>query len=294
MFAPQSLIRLMETIISKIKTLANAQNASDKQISLFIIEQGFDLSALSATKMGRLLGRSDSTIIRYAKALGCSGFPDFKLQLAAARPRENADQHEIYEGINAGDSTRQVVEKSKRLFASKIEQSLDLIDPRTIDDCAQQLINARKIVLTGIGSSALVALDINHKLIRSGLNALFNHDYHTQLVQASLLQPDDVLLAISARGETDEIVEALKLAQDAGAKTIAITRYGRNRVSQLANFVIPHSYSEVHEKLGMVTSQILQMIAFDVLFFKINSLISPDHMSRALSTIGKLRKPGNT
>lgn len=283
----------METIISKIRTLATAQNVSDRQISIFIIEKEFDLSALSATKIGQILNISDSTVIRYAKALGCSGFPDFKLRLAAARPKENADRHEIYEGIVVGDSTSQVVDKSKILFASKIEQSLDLIDPQIIDDCAQLLINARKIVLTGIGSSALIALDINHKLIRSGLNAQFNYDYHTQLVQASLLQPGDVLIAISARGETDEIVEALKLAQDAGAKTIALTRYGRNRVSQLAHLVIPHSYSEVHEKLGMVTSQILQMIAFDILFFKINSLISPDSMSKALSTIGKLRKPGN-
>lgn len=283
----------MGTIISKIKALVHSKNRTDQRISAFIIEHHFDLSALNATKMGEVLGISDSSVIRYAKAMGCSGFPDFKVRLAAAMPREGETSHEIYEGIEATDTTRLIVEKSKRMFTSKIEQSLDLIDPQTIDACAKLLIDGRKILLVGIGTSALVALDINHKLIRSGLNVQFNYDYHTQLVQASLLQPGDVLLAISARGETSEIIEAIELARDGGAQTIAITRYGKNKVSQLANHVIPYSYTEVHEKLGMVTPQILQMIAFDILFFRINSVISPDSMSKAMSTIRKSRQQGD-
>lgn len=283
----------MGTIISKIKALVHSKNRTDQRISAFIIEHQFDLSALNATKMGEVLGISDSSVIRYAKAMGCSGFPDFKVRLAAAMPREGETSHEIYEGIEATDTTRLIVEKSKRMFTSKIEQSLDLIDPQTIDACAKLLIDGRKILLVGIGTSALVALDINHKLIRSGLNVQFNYDYHTQLVQASLLQPGDVLLAISARGETSEIIEAIELARDGGAQTIAITRYGKNKVSQLANHVIPYSYTEVHEKLGMVTPQILQMIAFDILFFRINSVISPDSMSKAMSTIRKSRQQGD-
>ena len=44
----------------------------------------------------------------------------------------------------------------------------------------------------------------------------------------------------------------------------------------------------------MVTPQILQMIAFDILFFRINSLVSPDSMSTALHTINKRQHNGNT
>lgn len=277
----------METIISKIKSLVHTGKHGERAISTFIIAQEFDLSTMSATSVAKTLGISDSTVIRYARMLGCSGFPDFKLQLAAAKPYSVAIRQEIYEGIDADDDTAQIVAKSKRLFTSKIEQSLDLIEPQVIDTCAQLLLSARRIVLVGIGSSALIALDINHKLIRCGLNVLFNYDYHTQLVQASLLGPDDVLLAISARGESEEVIEALTLARKGGAKTIALTRYGKNRASALAEHVIAYSYTEAHEKLGMVTPQILQMIAFDVLFFKINGLISHDRMSTAMSTVDR-------
>lgn len=276
----------MESIISKIQALAHAKKDGDRRISAFLIERHFDIADLSATRMGQALGISDSSVIRYAKALGCSGFPALKLQLAAAsRPQKESACQEIYEGISASDTARQIIEKSRLLFARKIDQSLDLLDPQIVDTCAQLLIDSRKIVLVGIGTSALIALDINHKLIRSGLNVQFNYDYHTQIVQASLLQPGDVLLAVSARGETAEVVEALNLARQRGAQTIALTRYGKNKVSQLADHVIPYSYTEAHEKLGMVTPQILQMIAFDILFFRINSLVSPESMSTALRAI---------
>ncbi|WP_433638873.1 MurR/RpiR family transcriptional regulator [Kluyvera georgiana] len=285
----------MESIISKIQALAEAKNGGDRRISTYLIERNFDISDLSATRMGQELGISDSSVIRYAKALGCSGFPELKLWLAAAsHPQKLRAREEIYEGIEASDSTHQMVEKARVLFASKIDQSLDLLDPQTIDTCARLLIDSRKIVLVGIGTSALIALDINHKLIRCGLNVQFNYDYHTQIVQASLLQPGDVLLAVSARGETAEVVEALELARERGAYTIAITRYGKNKVSQIAEHVIPYSYTEAHEKLGMVTPQILQMIAFDILFFRINSLVSPDSMSTALRTINKRQQKGST
>ncbi len=280
----------METIISKIKSLVHTGKHGERAISNFIIAQEFDLSTMSATRVAKTLGISDSTVIRYARMLGCSGFPDLKLQLAAAKPYSAAIRQEIYEGIDADDNTAQIVAKSKRLFTSKIEQSLDLIEPQVIDSCAQLLLSARRIVLVGIGSSALIALDINHKLIRCGLNVLFNYDYHTQLVQASLLGPDDVLLAVSARGESEEVIEALTLARNGGAKTIVLTRYGKNRASALAEHVIAYSYTEAHEKLGMVTPQILQMIAFDVLFFKINGLISHDSMSTAMSTVDRHQK----
>ena len=72
----------MDSLINKVKTLLHSTNQNEQKISRFIVEQQFDLSELSATKVGMLLGISDSSVIRYAKSLGCSGFPDLKLKLA--------------------------------------------------------------------------------------------------------------------------------------------------------------------------------------------------------------------
>ncbi|MGL4928932.1 MAG: MurR/RpiR family transcriptional regulator, partial [Plesiomonas sp.] len=76
----------MDNLINKVKTLIHSTNQNEQKLSLFIVEQQFDLSKLSATKVGALLSISDSSVIRYAKSLGCSGFPDLKLKLAMHAP----------------------------------------------------------------------------------------------------------------------------------------------------------------------------------------------------------------
>lgn len=281
----------MKNIINKVKALAHSHNVNQQKISHFIIDLHFDLAQYSATKMGAQLGISDSSIIRYAKSLGCSGFPDLKLQLAAqsqhVSPRHNQS---VYDDIQSSDSTRDILAKSQYLFTSKIEQSLSLIEADTIEHCAELLVHADKIVLSGIGSSALVASDINHKLIRSGCNVHFNPDYHTQIIQASLLKCNDVLFVISARGNTQEVLTAIDKAREAKAKVIALTQYGEGKVAQQADYVIPYSYTEEHSQLGMVTPQLLQMIAFDVLFFKLNTMTDSANMHKALSSIRTIQQ----
>ncbi|CAH0528133.1 HTH-type transcriptional regulator RpiR [Allocatenococcus thiocycli] len=280
----------MESIINKVKVLAHSTNLNEQRISHFIIEQQFDLAKFSATKVGAKLGISDSSVIRYAKSIGCSGFPDLKLKLAAFAPQaQKLPTQSVYAEIESSDSTQTIIEKSKNLFTSKIEQSLSLIDTDTIERSAELLLKANKILLSGIGASAVVAADINHKLIRSGFNVQFNLDYHIQIVQASLLKKDDVLLVVSARGNTQEVLATIEKARANGAKVIALTRYGKGKVAQLSDFVIPYSYTEEHNQLGMVTPQLLQMIAFDILFFKLNTLTDSVSMNTALDSLRQIQ-----
>ncbi|WP_245688391.1 hypothetical protein [Vibrio sonorensis] len=65
----------MDRLINKIKSLAHSANTNQQKISQFIIDQNFDLSRYSATKVGAELGLSDSSVIRYAKQLGCQASP---------------------------------------------------------------------------------------------------------------------------------------------------------------------------------------------------------------------------
>ncbi len=280
----------MESIINKVKVLAHSTNLNEQRISHFIIGQQFDLAKFSATRVGAKLGISDSSVIRYAKSIGCSGFPDLKLKLAALAPQtQKLPTQSVYAEIESSDSTQTIIEKSKNLFTSKIEQSLSLIDTDTIERSAELLLKANKILLSGIGASAVVAADINHKLIRSGFNVQFNLDYHIQIVQASLLKKDDVLLVVSARGNTQEVLATIEKARANGAKVIALTRYGKGKVAQLSDFVIPYSYTEEHNQLGMVTPQLLQMIAFDILFFKLNTLTDSVSMNTALDSLRQIQ-----
>lgn len=273
----------MGEIMNKINALVGSKNQSERKLSRVIIDSELDIATLSAVKLGLLAGVSDASVIRFAKSLGFSGFTEFKMMLFSHQ--KTPQKRGLYQDLTQHDSTQQLIDKSKALFTNRIESSLGLIDANVIDQCADKIISANKVVIIGVGASALVAADINHKLIRNGINVHFNSDYHTQLVQVSLLSEKDIIIVISARGNTKEVIRALESGKESGAFIIAFTRFGKDKVAQLSDLVIPYYYNEEHAELGMVTPQILQMISFDVLYFKIISLRGNKPLLKAINTI---------
>ena len=273
----------MSEIMNKINALVGSKNQSERRLSRLIIDSELDVATLSAVKLGLLAGVSDASVIRFAKSLGFSGFTEFKMMLFSHQ--KMPPKSGLYQDLTQYDSTQQLIDKSKVLFTNRIESSLGLINANVIDQCADKIISANKVVIIGVGASALVAADINHKLIRNGINVHFNSDYHTQLVQASLLSEKDIIIVISARGNTKEVIRALESGKESGAFIIALTRFGKDKVAQLSDLVIPYYYNEEHAELGMVTPQILQMISFDVLYFKIISLRGNKPLLKAINTI---------
>lgn len=90
------------------------------------------------------------------------------------------------------------------------------------------MISAKRIVLFGVGASAIVASDIFHKLIRVNKNTLFSADLHAQLAYSANLSADDLAIAVTARGNTADINRMLKAAKQEGCITVALTRFGQD------------------------------------------------------------------
>lgn len=72
----------------------------------------------------------------------------------------------LYANLAKTDSTEQIIAKTGHLFTTAIQDSIALLDAATIDLLAEKMISAKRIVLFGVGASAIVASDIFHKLIR--------------------------------------------------------------------------------------------------------------------------------
>ncbi|WP_087024082.1 MurR/RpiR family transcriptional regulator [Thaumasiovibrio subtropicus] len=279
----------MSEIANKVTALMETGSPTERKLSRLIVERHFDITDLSAKALGDMCDASNASVVRYARSLGCSGYSELKMALYGKKDQP-VDSSELYQTLDKADSTPELIAKSKSLFTSGIERSLDLIDPDVLDLCAEKIIRSGKVVLIGIGASALVAAEINHKLIRIGINVQFNVDYHSQLVHASLMKADDVAIIISARGNTKEAIMALESAKEAGASVIALTRYGKDKISQMADWVIPYFYNEQHSQLGIVTPQLMQSVVFDVLFFKITAMMGDDvahPLSKAISTVSR-------
>jgi DNA-binding MurR/RpiR family transcriptional regulator len=78
----------------------------------------------------------------------------------------------------------------------------ELADPATMEAVVDALVRARRVQLIGIGASGLVAMDMAQKLTRIGMWCHASTSEDDALVQASLLEVGDVVIAFSHSGET--------------------------------------------------------------------------------------------
>jgi DNA-binding MurR/RpiR family transcriptional regulator len=120
-----------------------------------------------------------------------------------------------------------------------------------------------------VGASGFVALDLQQKLHRIGLTCFAWSDTHTALTSAAVLEPGDVALGISHTGSTADTVEALRVAHDRGAVTVALTNFPRSSIVEVADHVLTTAARETTFRSGAMASRIAQLTVVDCLFIGI-------------------------
>ena len=171
----------------------------------------------------------EATITRFTKKLGYSGFQEFKITLAKELSIQ-AEKNIVHPSISRYED---VCETAHKLFESTfdvLQQTITTLDIVMVSKCRKSLLEAKKIYLMGIGHSGIIALDFNYKLMRIGLNTFPINDSHTMLMMASIMTEEDVVLAISHSGETNEMIETAKIARQQGACIISLTQ---NNINEL-------------------------------------------------------------
>lgn len=256
----------MSTLTVKLESLLTRGKGTEQRIASFLLASRDSLVSMNAAELAQAAGVSSASVIRFARQMGYRGYPEFKVDYLSDEKQLKAES--LYGNLSRHDDTAQIIAKSGQMFISTIEKSLELLEPAAVDAVAKKIVDAKRIVLFGIGSSAIVANDIFHKFTRVNKYALFSADLHAQLSYSANLTKDDLAIAVTARGNTPDINSMLKSAHENGCTTVALTRFGQDEATRLADFTLPYFYDEQHTQLGIITPQILQIVIFDTLFFK--------------------------
>ncbi len=206
---------------------------------------------------------SEAMIIKIVKKLGFSGFREFRRALTTYNSSDTAG---LYSEISPDDTSSEIVEKVFRTAKQALEETLAILDITAFDRAATILHGARHRDFYGIGGSAQIARDASHKFLRIGLRASVHDDAHMMLMSASVLEPEDCVLAFSHSGITQAVLEPLQIARDKGARTIAITNYVDSPMSSLVDVVLC-STAQGSPLLGEnAAARIAQLSILDALF----------------------------
>lgn len=221
--------------LSRISDTLPKLSGVNQKIALYILNAPQETINLTITELGSQIGVSDASIVRFAKALGFSGFHAMKIRLAEdiVSPLSY-----VHEDLSPDDPVSVAVQKVMTMGLRALEDSLQLLDAQIIERAIGALARAQQIVLLASGNSIPIAMDLNFRLTKIGLQSRYSADATLQEMQASLLSAADVALGISHTGSSKDTVHALELAQAAGATTIGMTNHSESPLTRYASLCL--------------------------------------------------------
>ena len=151
-----------------------------------------------------------------------------------------------------------VVEKVLGNAAASLLGERRFLKESELENAIAILMHARRVEFYGVGNSGIVAQDAQHKFFRFGMSTVAYVDTHTQLMAASVLTEQDVLVAISNTGSSIELLDAASIAKENGAAVIALTR-NDSPLAQMADCVLSIATQENAELYTPMVSRLLQL-----------------------------------
>jgi Transcriptional regulators len=240
---------------------------SDRRLADYLLTQPDAARHLSSQQLAEAAGVSQSSVVKFAQKLGYKGFPALKLALSEALASAPAPHSvPVHNQIRGDDPLRLVGEKLIQENVAAMHATLDVNSEEKLTESVTLLRSARRIVLTGIGASGLVAQNFAWKLLKIGVNATVERDMHALLATVQALTPDDLLLAISYSGERRELNLAADETLRVGARILAITGFTPNGLQQRASHCLYTIAEEQATRSAAISSSHAQTLLTDLLF----------------------------
>ncbi len=244
---------------------------SEKKIAKYVLENPEMIMETSITDLAKSTKTSEASIVRFCKSMGLDGFKDFKITISWELSAANKNKQIIHEKIKLDDNSKDILEKVSLGSIKAIEDTKKVLDIKYLEKAVKEISQANNIYLFGIGSSGIVAMDFQFKLMKINMPAFAFFDKDMQLASSVNLQEGDIAIAITETGKTRDIITALKVAKEKGAKTITITQYGKSPILEFTDIPLFTACVENIFESGGMASRVAQLNLVDVLFMQIAS-----------------------
>lgn len=227
---------LKKDILTFIDENAATFSKGQKQIAAYIKEHYDKAAYMTAARLGREVGVSESTVVRFVMEFGFEGYPDFQKSLRELiRSKLTAVQRvEVTNNlIGEGD----VLEKVLYSDIDKIKRTVEGIDKSSFDRAVKNIVGAKTIYIIGMRASSYLAGFLNYSLrmIFDNVRLIQTTSGSETFEQMMSIGEGDVLIAVSFPRYSRSIIKAVGYAKKAGANVIALTDSKNSPIAEQAD-----------------------------------------------------------
>ncbi len=211
--------QLIDDIQKQYPRLSKGQ----KLIAQYLISNYDKVAFMTASKLGEEVGVSESTVVRFANALGFSGYPKLQDALQELIKNKLTTVQRVEMNQEYSDDCK-ILNKVLKSDIDNIKHTLEDLDEKLFQNASDKLLKARKIYILGMRSSFSIAqylgfyLDIildNVHIIRMDMGDAFE--------QVVRITDEDVVVAISFPRYSKKSHQVVQYAKEKGAHIISIT-----------------------------------------------------------------------
>ena len=243
--------------------LAQLSNA-ERQVGEWILAHPQDALHQDTRTLARRIGVSQPTLVRFSRSLGCSGFDDFRLQLAQEIGSRPEGPPVTLATIAASPDLDSLCRSLFDFSIAALGEVRDRLDRGALAAAVALLDAARQVMFFGYGNAASVADDARRRFLRLQMLVSAASDPSLQALAAGQLQRGDVLVLLSHSGLAPGLTELIHNVRGQGAQVLAITT-SRSPLAGLADVVLGIDVPDSGDALTPGTAQLAQLALIDLL-----------------------------
>ena len=223
-----------QEIIRRLNLSGKALSKGHRRIAAFIAEHSDKAAFMTAVLLGQNCGVSESTVVRFATAMGYEGYPELQsaLQELVRQRLTASERFNIASEIKENDVLRTVLKNDMR----NIRLTTEDLSQKDFDRAVDLLLTARRIYVMGLRSAAPLAQFLGHYLrlifdevvmVQNAIGEVFD--------EVERIGAPDVLVGVSFPRYSTRTVECMRIARENGAKVVAVTDGAMSPLSDVAD-----------------------------------------------------------
>ncbi|WP_333607260.1 MurR/RpiR family transcriptional regulator [Arsukibacterium sp.] len=253
----------------KIRGMLEHMSVIERKLAEFILENSHLLRDYSSQQLADAVGTSQSSVVKFCQKLGYKGYPDLKLAINEAVVAASTLNWDQPEKPGCDDGLNGLVEQLQFSLQQNLRNLLNINTEAKLQQAAKLLQQADTVLLAGYGHSAIVAADMQCRLLQLGKLALYHADPALSLQLARTLAPGSVILLVSDSGQNNDVLKLEQYGQQRQLKIISLTRYKTNAQSLAADVTLFTLSGEEDLRMQPIITQQAQQHLCHILYLQL-------------------------
>lgn len=233
-----------------------------KRIARYMTEYYNKAAYMTAARLGKEVGVSESTVVRFATELGFEGYPQLQKSLQALI-RNKLTALQRMEATDEQMEPADVLQKVLLSDVDKIKKTLEETSREEFRQVVELLVQAKRVYIIGIRSAYALAsfLYFYSNLILDDVKLVQTNTASEMFEQVLKIDEQDVLLALSFPRYSQRTIKAARYAKQQGATVVAVTDSSASPLCAVAD----HSLLAQSDMASFVDSLVAPMSLLNAL-----------------------------